>query len=193
MIAKGCIAIAFSPMPLIISSIVLSFYYPIFLPLTAIFFILQGFFIYFFRDVKRDIGEGIISPADGKVVYAEENRIGIFMSIFDMHINLSPYNGVIKKMIHIKGKHYPAYGDVSKNERMEIYMETDIGEIVVIQSCGIFARRIFPYIREGDFVKKGDKIGIIRFGSRADVILPKSHKIIVHKGEKIKAGETIAI
>ncbi|MCD6473583.1 MAG: phosphatidylserine decarboxylase, partial [Thermoplasmata archaeon] len=100
--------------------------------------------------------------------------------------------GKIEKMIYKKGEHKPAYGDTSKNERMEIYMDTEIGEIVIAQIAGIFARRILPYVKEGQYIKKGEKIGIIKFGSRVELKLPKNCKIVVKKGRKIKAGETIA-
>ena len=192
MIAKKCYLTAFLPLPFLIVFLILSYFYFSFLFLFLILLLIQLFFLYFFRDAKREIKDGIISPADGKVVEAGE-KISIFMSIFDMHVNLAPYHGKIKKMVYKKGEHKPAYGDVSRNERMEIYMETEIGEIVVIQIAGIFARRIVPYVKEGDEVKKGDKIGIIKFGSRVELILPKNVDIVVRKGDKIKAGETVAI
>ena len=193
MIAKKCYLIAFAPMPFLLIFLFLSIFNKIFFPFFILLFIFQSFFIYFFRDVKRKIGNGIISPADGKVLYAKGNKISIFMNIFDMHVNLAPYEGKIIRMEYKKGEHKPAYKDVSKNERMEIYMDTNIGEIVIIQIAGIFARRILPYVKEGDYVKKGDKIGIIKFGSRVETILPKNCKVLVKEGKKIKAGDTIAM
>lgn len=194
MIAKGGYPTAFLPMPFLIifafSSVF--FYHIAFLILLVISIILQSFFIYFFRDAKRKIGNGIISPADGRIIEANKNKISIFMSIFDMHVNLAPYNGKIIRMEYRKGLHKPAYGDVSKNERMEIYMETEIGKMKIAQIAGIFARRILSYVKEGQYVKKGEKIGIIKFGSRVEMQIPENYKIIVKKGEKIKAGETIA-
>ncbi len=194
MIAKGGYPTAFLPMPFLIIFAFFSvfFYHIAFLILLIISIILQSFFIYFFRDAKRKIGNGIISPADGRIIEANKNKISIFMSIFDMHVNLAPYNGKIIRMEYRKGLHKPAYGDVSKNERMEIYMETGIGKMKIAQIAGIFARRILSYVKEGQYVKKGEKIGIIKFGSRVEMQVPENYKIIVKKGEKIKAGETIA-
>ncbi len=192
MIARGCYGIALSPLPFLIIFLILAIFNDNFIILAFIAAIIQSFFLYFFRDADRRIGDGIISPADGKVLYVKGNEIAIFMSIFDMHVNLAPYDGKIEKMIYKKGEHKPAYGDTSKNERMEIYMDTEIGEIVIAQIAGIFARRILPYVKEGQYIKKGEKIGIIKFGSRVELKLPKNCKIVVKKGGKIKAGGTIA-
>ncbi len=192
MIARGCYGIALSPLPFLIIFLILAIFNDNFIILAFIAAVIQSFFLYFFRDADRRIGDGIISPADGKVLYVKGNEIAIFMSIFDMHVNLAPYDGKIEKMIYKKGEHKPAYGDTSKNERMEIYMDTEIGEIVIAQIAGIFARRILPYVKEGQYIKKGEKIGIIKFGSRVELKLPKNCKIVVKKGRKIKAGETIA-
>jgi phosphatidylserine decarboxylase len=142
--------------------------------------------------MPRNIGSDIISPADGKVIYASDNKIAIFMSLFDMHVNLMPYDGKIVEIHHYRGEHKPAYSDVSKNERMEIEIDSSIGKIKLIQIAGIFARRIIPYVKEGEYVKKGDKIGIIRFGSRVEMYLPERCEIIVSNGQKIKAGQTVA-
>ncbi len=193
MIAKGCHKIALAPLPFLLIFSIFSFLNHAFIIFAFLATIFQIFFLYFFRDVKRKIGDDITSPADGKVLYAKKNKIAIFMSIFDMHVNLAPYEGRIKRMVYKRGMHKPAYGDVSKNERMEIYMETGIGGIVINQIAGIFARRILPYVKEGQYVKKGEKLGIIKFGSRVEVILPENCKIIVKEGQKIKAGNTIAV
>ena len=193
MIAKGCHKIALAPLPFLLIFFILSFLNHVFIIFAFLAAIFQIFFLYFFRDIERRIGNDIVSPADGKILYARKNKIAIFMSIFDMHVNLAPYDGKVIKMVYKKGKHKPAYGDVSKNERMEIYMDTEIGEIVIIQIAGIFARRILPYVKEGQYVKKGEKLGIIKFGSRVEIMLPENCQIIVKEGEKIKAGNTIAV
>ncbi|HEC76755.1 MAG TPA: phosphatidylserine decarboxylase [Thermoplasmatales archaeon] len=192
MIAKKCISTALAPFPFLLTSIILSFFYQFFIFLTILILSIQIFFIYFFRDMSRNIEEGIISPADGRVFYAEKNKISIFMSLFDMHVNLMPYDGKVVSIRHYDGIHEPAYGNVSKNERQEIEIESDIGNIKIIQIAGIFARRILCYVREGDFLKKGEKIGVIKFGSRVEMHLPENCIFFVEKGEKIKAGETVA-
>jgi len=193
MIAKKCLGIAMAPLAPLLLFLLLSFFNSFFLIFFAIFLIIQIFFLYFFRDAERKIEDGIISPADGKILYARDKKISIFMSIFDMHVNLAPYDGKITKMVYKKGQHKPAYGNVEKNERMEIHIATDIGEIVVRQIAGIFARRILPYVREGKKIRKGEKIGIIKFGSRVEVLLPDDCTIVVREGEKIRAGMTIAM
>ena len=142
--------------------------------------------------MPRSIGEGIVSPADGKVMHAGDGRVSIFMSLLDMHVNLMPCDGKIVGMRHYDGGHAPAYGDVAGNERMEIDIESSIGKIKVIQIAGMVARRIVPYVKEGDVLKKGEKMGIIRFGSRVDVLLPENCRIVISKKQRIKAGETIA-
>lgn len=192
MIAKKCISTAFIPFPFFLAFLILSFFNQLFIFLTILIFLIQIFFIYFFRDVKREIGEGIISPADGRVFHAGKNRVSIFMSLFDMHVNLMPYDGRILSITHYEGVHKPAYKNVSRNERQEIEIESDIGRIKLVQIAGIFARRILSYVEKGDFLKKGDKIGIIKFGSRVELYLPENCKIVVEKGQKIKAGESIA-
>ena len=186
MIAKKCIHIAFSPMPLLLLSFFISKYLFIF------FLMLQIFFIFFFRDIKRKIHEGIISPADGRII-ENDGKISIFMNLFDMHVNLMPYDGKISKIKHYRGKHLPAYKNVDANHRVEIEIESDIGKIKVVQIAGFFARRIITYVNEGDYLRKGEKIGIIRFGSRVELFLPESCEIIVKRGERIKGGQTVAI
>jgi len=192
MIAKKCIHIALFPLPFLILSLFLIHFHHLAIIPFFLLLLLQIFFLYFFRDVERHIEDGIISPADGKVLYAGRHSVSIFMSIFDMHVNLMPYDGKIVSMKHIQGIHKPAYGDVEKNERMEIEIDSNIGRIKLIQIAGVFARRVVPYIKEGDFVKKGEKIGIIRFGSRVEIILPESCHVVAGEGKKIKAGEKIA-
>ncbi len=193
MIAKKCVHIALFPLPFFLIFSILSFFHSTFIAFALIFALLQSFFLYFFRDVEREIEDGVISPADGKIMEVENNKISIFMSLFDMHVNLMPYDGKILKMKHYEGQHKPAFKNVENNERMEIEIESDIGKIKLVQIAGVFARRIIPYIKEGDFVKKGEKIGIIRFGSRVELYLPKNCQIVVKKGKKIKAGKTIAV
>lgn len=119
-------------------------------------------------------------------------KISIFMNLWDVHVNRAPLNGEIKKMEHFPGKHAPAFME-KENEHLVISLDTKIGMIKIIQIAGIFARRIVPYVKEGDVVKKGDKIGIVRFGSKVEIHLPDKVKIVVKKGDKIKAGQTIGI
>jgi len=174
----------------------------IFLFLSIFVFLKAIFLIQFFRDPDRVIGEGIVACADGKVREISSikdievgncTKISTFMNIYNVHVNRIPLEGTVKDIIHIKGIHLPAFKKESeKNERVVTTIDTKIGTVKVIQIAGTIARRIIPYIKKGDNLKKGDKIGIIRFGSRVDIYLPtkKIKKILVKVGDIIKAGET---
>ena len=186
--------------PIILASIpfvftfLLSIVYSQILYISFILILLPIFSLYFFRDPNRKIEEGIISPADGKIVYVdrEEKKIAIFMSIFDVHVNRSPYSGEIIKIKHHYGAHNPAYSEKSEsNEKNHIILSTDHGNINILQITGIFARRIVPYVKKHDSVEKGDKIGLIRFGSRVELILPDDSIIHVEENQKVKAGQKI--
>jgi phosphatidylserine decarboxylase len=115
------------------------------------------------------------------------------MNIYNVHVNRIPLDGTVKDIVHIHGIHLPAFKKESeKNERVITTIETKIGTIKIIQIAGTIARRIVPYIKKGDKLKKGEKIGIIRFGSRVDIFLPtnKIKKINIKVGDIVKAGET---
>ena len=158
--------------------------------------------ILFFRDPDRYIGKGIVSSADG-IIRELSNlndddvgnciRISIFMNLYNVHVNRMPMEGTIKSLVHKKGFHLPAFKKESeKNEQVIVKVDTIIGTIKIVQIAGTIARRIVPYIQEGNKLKKGEKIGIIRFGSRVDVYLPKKSikNIKVKKGQIVKAGES---
>jgi phosphatidylserine decarboxylase len=159
------------------------------------------FFIIFFRDPERTIGDGIVAPADGKIrdIKNENNQIliSIFMEVNNVHVNRMPLDGRIIKMTHFPGYHLRAWKKESDlNERVISTVETEIGQVTILQIAGLIARRVYPYIKDGDVLKKGDRIGIIRLGSRVDVILPadKVQSISVKIGDPVKAGQdTIAL
>jgi len=158
------------------------------------------FFLIFFRDPERTIAQGVIAPADGKIRdIKQENTqylISTFMEVNNVHVNRMPLDGHIKTMTHFPGYHLRAWKKESDlNERVKITIETAIGEVTVVQIAGLIARRVYPYIKAGDDLKKGDRIGIIRLGSRVDVYLPadKIQSIPVKIGDPVKAGQdTIA-
>jgi phosphatidylserine decarboxylase len=177
----------------------------IFLFISVIFFLLTVFFIVFFRDPERDAGKGIVICADGKIReitklkdkdVGECIQISTFMNVYNVHVNRMPIDGKIKKIDHISGLHLPAFKKESeKNERVIILVDTEIGPVKIIQIAGTLARRIVTYIKEGDRIKKGDRMGIIRLGSRVDVFLPlkKIKKINVEVKDLVKAGvDTLA-
>ncbi len=166
---------------------------------------------YFFRDPERvtPVRDGIVvAPADGRVSQvvnvvppAEFNlgtlplrRVSIFMSVFDCHINRSPIGGRIERIVYHAGKFLSADLDKASedNERNAFVIATSFGpRIAVIQIAGLVARRIVPFAREGDNVGTGQRIGMIRFGSRVDVYLPEGTPLLVASGQTAIAGETV--
>ncbi|HWQ19413.1 MAG TPA: phosphatidylserine decarboxylase [Methanotrichaceae archaeon] len=160
---------------------------------SALAFIGSIFLIFFHRDPDRfPIGDGMVSPADGKIVVALPQRIAIFMSPFDVHVNRSPMDGEVLATEYKKGKHAPAFlGKASENQRNLIEMETTDGNIDLCQMTGAIVRRILCYVRPGDQVARGERIGMIRFGSRVEVTIPLGYELFVKKGDRVRAGETI--
>lgn len=155
----------------------------------------------FFRDPKRIIAEGVVSPADGKVTVAERrgryHYVSIFMNVHNVHVNRFPWDGEVKRITHIPGGYVPAFDkDSDHNERVVTEFKTHNGDWKLVQIAGAVARRIVPYIEEGEELKKGERFGLIRFGSRVDLefIMPKGYELTVKPGDRIKAGmSSIAI
>ena len=174
----------------------------IFIPLAITLFT-----VFFFRDPERDTVEGrglFYSPADGKVILIRETEedellkkraleISIFMSLFDVHVNRSPCNGVVKAVKHYHGKFLAAFKQESSivNEHITMLLETEHGNIVVKQVAGLLARRAVCRVKSGDSLKQGQRYGLIKFGSRLDVFLPLNTRIKVKLNDKVKSGETI--
>ena len=165
---------------------------------------------YFFRDPQRvtAVRDGlIVAPADGRIsqivlaVPPEEMglstqplpRISIFMSVFDCHINRSPVSGCIERMVYRSGKFLSADLDKASddNERNGFVIATASARIGVVQIAGLVARRIVPFVRERQDVAVGERIGMIRFGSRVDVYLPEGVPPLVAEGQRSIAGETL--
>ena len=193
-------------------SLLISIFLAVTVPLLSFFgFLITFFILWFFRDPDRNtpIIEGkIISPADGKVClidsstppkelnYGNEEmlRVCIFMNVFNVHVNRSPVKGKIKKIKYKEGSFFNASLDKAseKNERNSIIISTENGiEVIVVQIAGLIARRILSFVNDGDWLNLGERFGLIRFGSRVDVYLPKSYKSEVKLGDKTIAGETI--
>lgn len=165
---------------------------------------------YFFRDPPRvtPLREGlVIAPADGRVSRIANvvpppelelgaralPRISIFMSVFDCHVNRSPVSGRIERVVYRAGKFLNADLDKASedNERNAFLINTGRVRIAVVQIAGLIARRIVPFAVEGQTVSAGDRIGMIRFGSRVDVFLPEGGKPLVAEGQTALAGETV--
>jgi phosphatidylserine decarboxylase len=173
--------------------------------LIPVFIFLAGFSLYFFRDPERfpPPDEGlIISPADGVIAFTGEYehpefgrmaRISVFMNVHNVHINRSPVDGVVKRSEYIEGgfKHAGRADALAVNERQIVTIETEKGPVIVTQIAGMVARRIVSRIKEGQKLERGERIGLIRFGSRVEVFLPIDKiAIIAQKGEKVRCGET---
>lgn len=156
--------------------------------------VLTGFLIFVFRDPGRTIGMGIVAPADGTVreVDSERGLISTYLALRNVHVTRAPIDGVVEKAVRTRGGHAPAFSKkTERNERIEISLRTTIGTVSVIQMAGTIARRIVPYIADGQRVGKGEKLGLIRFGSRVDVYLPPSAiSILVKEGQRLRAGVT---
>lgn len=161
----------------------------------------------FFRNPERKIpdGEGIIvAPADGKVILikdvVEEERlkdkalmISIFLSLFDVHINRMPCSGEVVDLNHKRGRFLPAFKDRAsmENEQVAIFISHNSDKILVKQIAGVIARRVICWAGVGDKFERGQRYGLIRFGSRVDIFLPTRIELMVKTGDKVRGGETI--
>jgi phosphatidylserine decarboxylase len=155
----------------------------------------------FFRDPERIIPqtpETIVSPADGRIMEivpenAQTRRISIFLSLWDVHINRAPYGGVVRSVVYTPGKFLAAYRQEASlvNEANTVTIADHGREFIVKQIAGVLARRIVCRVRPGDTLEKGQRYGLIRFGSRTDLLLPATAEIAVQVGDVVRGGETI--
>jgi phosphatidylserine decarboxylase len=170
------------------------------------FAVLGAFFAYFFRDPERVVpaDDGlVVSPADGKVMIAgpadgrwsppgDWQQITIFLSPMDVHINRTPVDGLVTRVEYRPGKFLPAYkDDAGGNELNEIWLDHHGDMVVVRQVVGILARRIVCRVEEGQTLARGERIGLMKFGSRMDVFLPAHAEVTVRVGQHAVAGETV--
>ena len=172
-----------------------------------VFTVLAIWVAYFFRDPERTGERGeqlVIAPADGKVVHVTEVdeptfmggksvRVSIFMNVFNVHVNRYPVSGVVRYLHYNPGKFLNAATEKSslENEQSSVGIEAGSNRVLVRQIAGLIARRIVTYAKEGERVKQGDRMGIIRFGSRVDVFLPTTAHVRVRVGESTFAGTTV--
>ncbi len=169
--------------------------------------LLTTFVVAFFRDPERMTdapADSLISPADGKVIVIDEQfddvylqeqviKVSIFMNVFNVHVNRIPFNGKVKNILYKPGQFYSADSEKGAllNERCGVVMETTTGKrIAFVQVAGLIARRIVNWLEPDDQVQRGIRFGLIRFGSRVDLYLPKDSIIAVKIGQKVRAGET---
>jgi phosphatidylserine decarboxylase len=166
--------------------------------------LLAAFFLWFFRDPERDIPSidgAIVSPADGKVtdvsvVQGEDDaqtRISIFLNVFNVHVNRSPISGLITSVQYRKGEFRNAMGAVSaeRNEQNIVTVRGDAGRVVFKQIAGLLARRIVFARKVGDHVARGERVGLIKFGSRVDVFLATGAEMKVRVGDHVKGGSSV--
>ncbi|UCE73260.1 MAG: phosphatidylserine decarboxylase [Methanomassiliicoccales archaeon] len=191
MLARG--SVIWILLPFILALI---FIFVFIIPLAVLFLLITLFFIIFFRDPQRRTGWGIVAPADGVVsnieVVSNTSKISIVMGLFDVHVNRAPFDGKVFGIEHHKGKHKPAANkDSEMNEKVVTTIKTSFGKVKLVQIAGAFARRIVPYMKKGDRIVKGQKIGMIRFGSRVDLYLPsKRTRVLARVGVRVIAGES---
>jgi phosphatidylserine decarboxylase len=191
--------------PLLILTVIFAFFGKIWI--SSLFFLMTAFVTWFFRNPERKSPEDvkvIVSPADGRVIKIEDviendllngpsKKISIFMNVFNVHVNRVPYSGTVGAIRYREGKFLSANLDKasSLNEKNSILINTDNGKkILTEQIAGLIARRIECWLQVGMNVNKGDRFGLIRFGSRLDVFLPVDTVISVSIGDKVRAGET---
>lgn len=170
--------------------------------------VLTGFFAYFFRDPERvpaETGDVIISPADGRIISLERVReesflkqpvqkLSIFMNVFDVHVNRAPVAGQVLATEYRPGRYLAASRPDApeQNEQLAVHLKTPAGvDVVMVQIAGLLARRIISYVREGDRLERGERVGLICFGSRVDLYLPEGCQVQVRLGQKVKAGSSV--
>jgi phosphatidylserine decarboxylase len=166
--------------------------------------LVAAFFLWFFRDPDRIIPNepgALVSPADGKVTYiapvtsngAPRLRISIFLNVFDVHVNRSPIGGIIREVRYQKGKFVNAMNAASaeQNEQNVVTVEGDSHTVVFKQIAGLLARRIVFTKKVGDRVERGERVGLIKFGSRVDVLLDASASLEVKVGDRVKGGLSV--
>jgi phosphatidylserine decarboxylase len=166
--------------------------------------LLAAFFLWFFRDPRRAIPSGpglVVSPGDGKVTETvsistpegPRQRISIFLSVFNVHVNRSPIGGVLSRVQYRKGEYLNAMNPASadRNEQNAVTVKGQGFEVTFKQIAGLLARRIVFNFAEGDTVERGQRVGLIKFGSRVDVILPAEAVVKVKTGEIVKGGASV--
>lgn len=166
--------------------------------------LLAVFFLWFFRDPERDVPQAagaIVSPADGKVTEVsvvdldgeKRTRISIFLSVFDVHVNRSPISGVIREVHYRRGKFLNAMdaASASDNEQNIVSVDGDGHSVVFKQIAGLLARRIVFHPKVGDRLERGQRVGLIKFGSRTDIFLDPAAEMQVKTGDRVRGGSSI--
>ncbi len=162
-------------------------------------------FLGFFRDPERvapDLPGAVLAPADGRVMVIAEAlepwvgpavRVSIFLSPLDVHVNRAPIGGLVKNVEYVAGRFLAAYRPEAseQNERCAVSLDGDRARVTVTQISGVLARRIVCRVRPGDTVRSGERYGLIRFGSRTDLVLPRGTELRVRVGDRVRGGESV--
>jgi phosphatidylserine decarboxylase len=173
-------------------------------PFALPFYILAAFCLYFFRDPERAIPAGAVavSPADGKIVAVKPlesggNRVSIFLNVFDVHVNRAPISGKVSSIDYQRGRFLVASKEEAShsNEQNTLTIDGEAGghptRVTFKQIAGLIARRIICYKKPGDVVSAGERVGLIKFGSRVDVFLGPEWNVTVHTGEHVAGGSSV--
>lgn len=196
------------PFVLIAVGAAVAFYVGGLWPVSAFFWLVTAYILYFFRNPERlpPVGSAMVAaPADGKVIYTGEaleaeflkekmRKVSIFMNLFNVHVNRVPVDGTVRNIKYRKGRFIAASEDRAseENEHNALLLETQAGQkLVMVQVAGLIARRIVCYPTIGAFILRGQRMGLIRFGSRVDLYVPLTAEVMVKVGEKVVGGETV--
>ena len=190
--------------PLLLIALIFAYFH---LPSVAVIFVvLAGYVCYFFRNPRREVPQGdnlVVSPADGKVVkispLAEMEgasagyQVSIFLNIFDVHVNRSPIQGRLESLEYKRGKFQAAFKEEASqtNEQNILTIDGQGMRVVVKQIAGLIARRVVCWKKPGQDIERGELIGLIRFGSRVDIVLPRQVTLLVKVGDRVKGGSSV--
>lgn len=158
--------------------------------------VLAGFILWFFRDPERTPPadpHAIVAPADGRVIRADEDGVSVFLNLFDVHVCRSPLAARVASLAHERGRFLAAFREEAseQNERVRIELEGESTHVQLTLVAGLVARRIVSWVAEGQHLGTGERLGMIRFGSRVDVRLPAGVDTAVRVGKRVRAGETV--
>jgi phosphatidylserine decarboxylase len=171
----------------------------------AVFAVVALAFLGFFRDPDRvapDLAGAVLAPADGRVMVITEAvdpwvgpavRVSIFLSPLDVHVNRAPIGGLVKNVEYAAGRFLAAYRPEAseQNERCAVSLDGERARVTVTQISGVLARRIVCRVRPGDTLRAGERYGLIRFGSRTDLVLPRGTEVRVRLGDRVRGGESV--
>jgi len=171
----------------------------------AVFGLVALAFLAFFRDPDRtapDLPGAVLAPADGRVMVITEAldswvgpavRVSVFLSPLDVHVNRAPIGGLVKNVEYVAGRFLAAYRPEAseQNERCAVSLDGDRARVTVTQISGVLARRIVCRVRPGDTLRAGERYGLIRFGSRTDLVLPRGTDLRVRVGDRVRGGESV--